>query len=133
MENNINNNINNKPLNIIEVMKAKFEKEISEKNKEINDLKNKLSNINLNLENKENLISIIISTVDEKVNFSVICKRTDKFKKIEEQFYIEYPEYKDKNNKFTLNGVKINSDKSLYENNIKMNSNIILFSRNTFI
>ena len=35
MENNINNNINNKPLNIIEVMKAKFEKEISEKNKEI--------------------------------------------------------------------------------------------------
>ena len=133
MENNINNNINNKPLNIIEVMKAKFEKEISEKNKEINDLKNKLSNINLNLENKENLISIIISTVDEKVNFSVICKRIDKFKKIEEQFYIEYPEYKDKNNKFTLNGVKINSDKSLYENNIKMNSNIILFSRNIFI
>ena len=133
MENNINNNINNKPLNIIEVTKAKFEKEISEKNKEINDLKNKLSNINLNLENKENLISIIISTVDEKVNFSVICKRTDKFKKIEEKFYIEYPEYKDKNNKFTLNGVKINSDKSLYENNIKMNSNIILFSRNTFI
>ena len=133
MENNINNNINNKPLNIIEVMKAKFEKEISEKNKEINDLKNKLSNINLNLENKENLISIIISTVDEKVNFSVICKRTDKFKKIEEQFYIEYPEYKDKNNKFTLNGVKINSDKSLYENNIKMNSNIILFSNNAYI
>ena len=133
MENNINNNINNKPLNIIEVTKAKFEKEISEKNKEINDLKNKLSNINLNLENKENLISIIISTVDEKVNFSVICKRTDKFKKIEEQFYIEYPEYKDKNNKFKLNGVKINSDKSLYENNIKMNSNIILFSNNAYI
>ena len=118
-------NDNNQAINSMDDMKVKFEKIISEKDKEINELKNK-NNINFNIEKGEKLISIIISTFDQNVNYSIICKNTDKFKKIEEQFYSEFPEYRDNKKTFTLNGEKIYSDKSIDENKIKMNSNIIL-------
>ena len=128
--NNVNEikNDNNQTINSMDDMKVKFEKIISETDKEISELKNKLSNNNFNLEKGEKQISIIISTVDENVNYSIICKNTDKFKKIEEQFYSEFPEYRDNKKTFTLNGEKIYSDKSIDENKIKMNSNIILLT-----
>ena len=113
-----------------ETMKTKFEKIILEKNKEIIELKNKLLANNFKLNNGEKLISVIISTIDEKINYSFICKNTDKFKNIENQFYNEFPEYKDKKKEFMRNGKIIDSDKSLDENNIKMNSNIILLITN---
>ena len=60
------------------------------------------------------------------MHFSVICKNTEKFHKIEGQLYENYPEYSENDNFFILNGRKINRYKSLEENSIKNNDIIIL-------
>ena len=78
------------------------------------------------LSEKEKLISITITTFDENVNINFLCKNTDKFIKVEKDFYFKYPQYKNLDNYFTINGNKINPDLSLDENNIK-NNDIIVF------
>ena len=80
------------------LMKKKLEKEskesfletIIEKEKEIKELKLKLSRYPFVLEEGEKLMSIIFNSVDQKLNFSVICKNTDEFHKIEAQLYKNY-------------------------------------------
>ena len=67
----------------------------------------------------------IIST-DHKVSFPIPCKNTNTFVKIEEELYKEYPEYKDVNTYFTVNGFEIKRFKSIQENNIKNKDKIIL-------
>jgi len=39
------------------------------------------------LNEEEKLISIIITTFDEDINYSMICKNTDLFYNIEKEFY----------------------------------------------
>ena len=73
-------------------------------------------------------MSIIITSIDENIKYSAICKKSDKFIRIEEEFYVKYPEYKyyKVKNYFSLNGKKINRYLSLKENNINDNDIIIL-------
>ena len=52
---------------------------------------------------------------------------TDTFNKIEEKIYNEYPEYKDFNINFTVNGNKIKRYKTIDENKIK-DGNIIIIN-----
>ena len=116
------------------ILKKKLEKEakesfietIIEKDKEIKELKIKLSRLPFTLEEGERLITIIFISSDQKLHFSVICKNTEKFHKIEGQLYESYPEYSENDNFFILNGRKINRYKSLEENGIKNNDIIIL-------
>ena len=116
------------------LMKKKLEKEskesfleaIIEKEKEIKELKLKLSRYPFVLEEGEKLMSIIFNSVDQKLNFSVICKNTDEFHKIEAQLYKNYPEYSENDNFFTVKGIKVNRYKTLENNNIKNNDVIIL-------
>ena len=83
-------------------------------------------NNNLNKDNNEKLISIIISSEDEYILYPIICKRTDKLKEIETNFYIIFPDYKNKNNYFVFNQIKLDKDKDLYENKINNGDIIIL-------
>ena len=99
---------------------------IIEKDKEIKELKLKLSRLPFVLEEGEKLMSIIFISSDQKLHFSVICKNTDKFHKIEGQLYESFPEYSENDNFFILNGKKINRYKTLEENGIKNNDIIIL-------
>ena len=116
------------------LIKKKLEKEskesfletIIEKEKEIKELKLKLSRYPFVLEEGEKLMSIIFNSVDQKVNFSVICKNTDEFHKIEAQLYKNYSEYSENDNFFTVKGIKVNRYKTLENNNIKNNDVIIL-------
>ena len=73
-------------------------------------------------------MSIIISSIDENIKYSAICCKSDKFKRIEEEFYMKYPEYGyyKLKNFFSLNGKEINRYLSLKENNINDNDIIIL-------
>ena len=66
-------------------------------------------------------------TKDEKVMFPLICKNTDKFNKIKEIFFNEYPEYSEKEGKFynSKNNNLLNDDESLEECKIKTNDIII--------
>ena len=122
--NNKNNTNNNQNMNNVE--NKDLYKALLEKDKEIKQLKEELSKFPFKLSEKEKLMSIIIATLNEKINFSCICKNTDKFKNIEDKCYKEYPEFIETKNKFTLYNKEINLNKSLEDNNIKNNDTIIL-------
>ena len=74
------------------------------------------------------MMSVNITSVDDKIYYSIICKNTDKFIKLEEQFYKDFPEYTESENFFLFKGIKINKYKSLKENNINHNDIVVLDS-----
>ena len=100
-----------------------------EKDKEIKELKLKLSRFPFVLEDGEKLISIIFQSGDQSVHSSIICKNNDKFHKIEELLYEKNPKFAESENFFFLNGKKINRNKTLEQNGIKEDDIILL---NTF-
>ena len=71
-------------------------------------------------------MSVIISTENKNILYSVIAKNTDKFLRIEEKFSNAFPEFGKVENSFYLNGNKIN--KTLEENAIK-NSELIIIKK----
>ena len=99
---------------------------ILEKDKEIKELRLKLSRYPIQLEEGEKLISIIFVSSDQKVHYSIICKNTSKFSIIEGKLYEEYNEYEELETYFTVNGRRINRHKTLYDNKIKNNDIIML-------
>jgi len=99
---------------------------ILEKDKEIKELEIKLSRFPFVLNEGEKLISIIFTSFNEYVHYSLICKDTDNFNKIELKLYEHYPSYSETNNIFTSNGNIINRFKTLKENNIHDNDVIII-------
>ena len=94
----------------------------------IDDLKEKLSRYPFELKKDEKMISVIFTSDDQKIHFSVICKNTEKFNRLEEKLYNDYPEYSETNNYFVVNGNRIQKFKTLDENNIR-NSDIIILNQ----
>ena len=88
----------------------------------------KLTNINegkmKNNDEGEQLMTVIFISEDQKVHYSFICKKTDKFQDLESKLYKIYPEYSKTDNHFAVNGRTITQSKNLDENEIK-NSDII--------
>ena len=119
----INNELNNKSSYNIKLITDKLNK-LKENN--LNELK---YNIPLLLKKEEKLISVIFNSFDENIHYSIICKNTDQFSKIESLLYDKYPEYKDLKNSFIINGKEIKKSKSLEDNKIK-NSDIITLMLN---
>ena len=99
-------------LNDIKTIKDKFKvyKNI------INDIR---INIPLSLKPNEKLMPVIFHSYDESIHYSVICKNNDEFSKIESLLYDKYPEYKNINKDFIINGKKIDINKNLEDNNIR--------------
>ena len=106
--------------------KESFIETIIEKDKKIRELELKISRFPFILEEGEVLMSIIFISSDQNLHYSVICKNTDEFYKIESQIYKKYPEYTENENFFILNGKKINRYKTLEQNGVKNNDIIIL-------
>ena len=96
-----------------------------EREKEIKELKTKLSRFPFELNEGEKLISVIFKSIDQRM-YSVICKNTDKFFIIESKLYEYNKEYSENEINFIANGNKINKYKSLEENNIHNNDIIII-------
>ena len=84
----------------------------------------------MELSQGEKLISVIFTSSDQNMYYSVICKNTQKFNELEQKLYKNYPEYSESNNYFVINGNIVNKDKSLEENNIRNNEIIILTQNN---
>ena len=104
--------------------------QIKQKIDELNNLKNKI-NINdddlVNILNPgEKVISTLFISSDQKIMYSIACKNTTPFVKVEEKLYEEYPEYKETDNYFLYNGNRIRRFKTVGENNIKSGKPIIL-------
>ena len=60
-------------------------------------------------------------------HYNLICKNTDLFINLEERLYKDFPQFKDYNTFFTVNGKNIKRFKSIRDNNIKNNDIISLF------
>ena len=113
-----------------------MEKSLDLKNLEIQNLINyynnelkKLSQSTSRLEfckTGEKIMAIHFISTDGKVNLALPCKNTDIFVRLEEKLYNEYPEYKDVNTYFTVNGFVIKRFKSIQENKLKNRDKIIL-------
>lgn len=79
---------------------------ILKKDKEIEILKQKLSRFPFELSEGEELYSLMFTSGDQKIHYSIICKNTSKFSCIESQLYDEYPDYSETNNLFIVCGKK---------------------------
>ena len=88
-----------------------------------------ISNYPIQLLDGEKLISVIFVSSDQKIHYSIICKNTDKFNNIENKLYDAYPELIQSENNFLVNGKLINKYKSLDFNNIKNNDIIMVMKK----
>ena len=101
------------------------------KKDEINNLNNQINNLkknnfdNINVKRNE-IITVLFQSIDQKVNMPYSCISSDIFVRIEEFLYNEYPEYKDYNTYFTVNGKIVKRFRSIKENNIKNMDKILL-------
>ena len=77
----------------------------------------------------DKFISIIFTSTDQVIHYSIVCKIEDYFSQIEQKLYKEYPEYNNSNNVFISQGNLIQKDKSLKDNKIK-NSDVITLIMN---
>ena len=74
---------------------------------------------------RKELISVILSDSHQSIHYSMICKKSDNFKKLENELYKAYPEIKTTEFIFKVNGNIIDKNKTLDENKIKDHDNII--------
>ena len=80
-----------------EIIESLYET-IMEKDKEIKELSVKLARYPFVLNDGEKIMTIILQTSNEDINYAVLCKNTDNFNKIENQLYERYPEYRENEN-----------------------------------
>ena len=99
---------------------------ILQKDKEINDLKIKLSRFPFELNEGEKLMTINFISVNQEINYSIICKNTQRFNEIENKLYDVYPKYSENENYFIVRGQRVIKNKTLEENHIENNDIIIL-------
>ena len=122
---NNNLNIKNDNLNLINSKIIKLMEELKLKENELKKIKSKLP---FDLNENEKIMTVIFISTDYKIHYALICKNTDKFNRIENILYDQYPEYQESENYFTVNGIKIIKSKTLEENKIK-NSDIITLNK----
>ena len=91
------------------------------KDKEINEL-----NLYIPLPIKEQLMTIEINSLDQKVHFITACHKTDYLSSIEKLLYEKYPKYEGEDNLFCLRNEIIDKNKNLDKNKIKDNDIILL-------
>ena len=102
-------------------------KTIEELRENINKNTGEINKIN-NLQGNGKLIAINFISGDQCINYSIICNSKQKFYEIENQLYEKYPEYRDDDNYFLINGTKIKRFRNLEENGIL--GYIILLKKN---
>ena len=102
---------------------------IKEKEDIIKDLNEKIKRYPFILEKNEKIISIIFSSVDQNVNYSLICKNTDTINRLEEKLCEEFPNLSERENYFLCKGKLLNKFHSFEKNHIK-NGDIIVLNQN---
>ena len=116
--------------NLKDKMKGQYTKnnsdEIISLYKRIDDLNAKLKRYPFILEEGEKIMSIIFTSVEQKLNYSMICKNTDTISQLELKLYKEYPKLGDSEYYFICNGTKVKKIKTLEELKIKNGDIIVL-------
>lgn len=76
---------------------------------------------------KDELISVMFISNDQRIMLSVACSIYDKFSYVKQKLYLEYPELKDREVYFLCNGGLLNESLTLMENNIKRAAHILIY------
>ena len=132
------NKILNNKLNDYNILKQKIknlENEINNKNKEIQNYILQIKNINENkneitsINPGEKIVSVLFMTQGNQdiLNYSMACKNTDLFVRLEERLYNDFPKYKNYNTFFKVDVNGILRFKTIEENGIKNNDIISVF------
>ena len=118
----------NKCMSEINNLKSSLINETKERNNLIKEMENLRINVDLNNEEirRDDIITIQFKSIDLNVDIAFSCKDTDIFVRIEEKLYNQYPEYKEYNTYFTVNGCILKRFKSIKENGIKNFDKILL-------
>ena len=96
--------------------------------KQISELNEKLKRYPFALEKGEKMMSVIFSSVDKNIHYSIVCKNTDKINKLEEELYKEYPQFSETDNYFMCKGKVLNKFHTFESNNIK-NGDVIVVNQ----
>ena len=128
--NNVQNDENeNKDINVFDVnnlFKSIFGNNTIEKNVD----RIETTNRELQKENPDDKIisvNFVSMGFQDIINYSIPCKITDTFIKLEEKLLKDFPRLKDYEIYFEINSKRILRHKTLKENNIKQNSVISVF------
>ena len=101
-------------------------KKIENLNEKIDELNAKLKRYPFILEEGEKIMSIIFTSVDQNLNYSMICKNTDTINQLELKLYQEYSKLDRAHYYFTCNGNVLNKFEKLEKLKIKNGDIIVL-------
>ena len=90
------------------------------------DVKNQKQIIGANTEKMETIIAVNFTSLDQKINYPMACKKTDIFENILVKFYNEFPNLKYKKIYFIANGNVVNRSLTFEQNNIKNGTTILI-------
>ena len=115
---------NNDLQNINNEYKSKIKKLESEKDK-----KNDKKQLN-SFKNSDKIMSVNFVSMGSMdiAHYSLVCKDTDLFVRLEERLYEDFPQFKNYDNYFEVNGKRILRFKTLAENGIENNDIINVFT-----
>ena len=118
----------NKRLEEFEKLKNKdyVIKMLLSKDEEIKELKDSLSRYPFKLSKNEELLTLIISSFDQHINFPIICKNKDIFNTVINKLYRKFPKYRKIGMFYICNGNRINEYLTMEENKIKDGDIIVL-------
>ncbi len=109
-----------------------LKKKLDSKDNQITILNNEISNLRLNANNDDirirlnDIVTVTFKSIDQKVDIAFSVPKTDLFVKLEEKLYIQYPDFRDSNNYFTINGRMIKRFRTIQENQLNNFDKILL-------
>ena len=77
-------------------------------------------------EKKESIIAVMFFIPDQNIHYSISCKDSDPFSKIESKLFEEFPELKSKNIYYLAKGNKVDKTATLEQNKIKNGDTILI-------
>ena len=95
-------------------------------NEKIDELNEKLKRYPFILEEGEKIMTIVFTSVNQKLNYSLICKNTDTINNLEGRLYKEYQKLAKANYYFICNGTVLKKFEKLEKLKIKSGDIIVL-------
>ena len=101
-------------------------------NEKCEELNKQLNRYPIKLKENEKLISVIFTSVDQNIHYSIVCKNTNTINNLEAELYSKFPEYSETENYFLCKGARIRKFKAFDHYHID-NGDIIILNRNEWI
>ena len=101
------------------------QKKIIEKDNMIKTLENKLENKNKGdpfrqtFYTRDEMFALNFKSIDSRINYAISCPKKDLFVDVEKKLYDKFPEYKETNNNFVVQGKAILRFKTIEENKLE--------------